>query len=240
MSDADANPSWLDEQQPHDEERSAAQITTLLQVLGAVGEGGPRRVLDLGCGAGRVLVPLAQAGHQVIGLDSNEESLAECRKRLDERGCPAPLLRADFLAEWPRLEGNFDAVCLLGNTIMTVADVDEAVRLMQRIRGKLSAGGLFIIDDCPHDFWPELADGNWTSGLTEDGTAQLLWREGDAVFTLRLGAEVDAEAWAFKASDRVYRLWTMGALRLAAKAAGLSGPQRVADGGLLIMRREAM
>ena len=236
MSDSDANPSWLDEQQPHDEERSAAQIAALLKVLGAA----QQRVLDLGCGAGRVLLPLAEAGHSVTGLDRNEKALADCRKRLDDHNLSALLLRADFLEDWPALNKSFDAVCLLGNTIMTVADVDEAVHLMQRLCEVLADGGLFIVDDCPHDFWPELTEGNWTSGISEDGSAQLLWREGDSVFALRCGEEVDADEWHFKPADRLYRLWTMGALRLAARAAGLSGPERVAEGGLLIMRRSAI
>ena len=50
---------WLDEVAPLEPEESVAQIEALLAALGPA----PRRVLDLGCGAGRVLVPLAAAGH---------------------------------------------------------------------------------------------------------------------------------------------------------------------------------
>ena len=36
-------------------------------------------VLELGCGAGRILLPLARAGRTGVGLDSSEQMLARCR-----------------------------------------------------------------------------------------------------------------------------------------------------------------
>ncbi len=39
-------------------------------------------ILELGCGTGRVLVPTAAAGKQIVGLDSSEPMLARCRKKL--------------------------------------------------------------------------------------------------------------------------------------------------------------
>lgn len=42
--------------------------------------GGP--VLDAMCGSGRVLVPLARAGFEVVGIDSNERMLALARRKL--------------------------------------------------------------------------------------------------------------------------------------------------------------
>ena len=34
------------------------------------------RVLELGCGSGRILVPLARAGHHVVGVDTSPHMLA--------------------------------------------------------------------------------------------------------------------------------------------------------------------
>jgi SAM-dependent methyltransferase len=39
-------------------------------------------VLELACGTGRVLLPLARAGHQVTGLDLSPHMLAEARRKL--------------------------------------------------------------------------------------------------------------------------------------------------------------
>src|ERR687886_680839 len=39
-------------------------------------------VLELGCGTGRVLLPMARAGATVVGLDGSREMLARCRAKL--------------------------------------------------------------------------------------------------------------------------------------------------------------
>ena len=42
--------------------------------------GGP--VLEVGCGTGRVLIPTARAGVDIVGLDLSTQMLAICRERL--------------------------------------------------------------------------------------------------------------------------------------------------------------
>ncbi|HEX9610376.1 MAG TPA: methyltransferase domain-containing protein, partial [Gemmatimonadales bacterium] len=39
-------------------------------------------VLELGCGTGRMLLPLARAGHTVVGLDNSRQMLARCRAKV--------------------------------------------------------------------------------------------------------------------------------------------------------------
>src|SRR4051812_27859835 len=40
------------------------------------------RVLEVGCGTGRVLIPTARAGVAIDGLDASEAMLAECESRV--------------------------------------------------------------------------------------------------------------------------------------------------------------
>lgn len=229
---ADSTP-WRDETQPHDPPRSQAQIDGLLHRLGPE----PKDVLDLGCGDGRVLVPLARAGHRLTGIDRRHDLLERCRARLSEIDRAAELIEADFLEAWPPLAGGFDAVCCLGNTLMTVADVDQAVDLLTRAARALKDGGAFITDDCPQEFWPELTGGNWQSGLSPDGTMQMVWEPDDAVFALRRGAEIDLDCERPRSTDTRLRLWSAGALRLACRVAGLSAPRHLPEAGLLVMGR---
>ena len=49
-------------------------------VEAAVESGGP--VLELGCGTGRVLIPTARTGIEIVGLDLSTHMLAVCRERL--------------------------------------------------------------------------------------------------------------------------------------------------------------
>jgi 2-polyprenyl-3-methyl-5-hydroxy-6-metoxy-1,4-benzoquinol methylase len=34
------------------------------------------KILELGCGTGRILIPIAQAGFSIVGLDGSEDMLA--------------------------------------------------------------------------------------------------------------------------------------------------------------------
>ena len=42
--------------------------------------GGP--VLELGCGTGRVLIPIAKSGIEIVGLDASPQMLSACREKL--------------------------------------------------------------------------------------------------------------------------------------------------------------
>jgi SAM-dependent methyltransferase len=66
------------------------------------------RVLLVGCGAGRDLIPLIEAGHAVTGLDLSADAIAICRRNLERRGLSAPLYVGSIEDTFP--EGDFDAV----------------------------------------------------------------------------------------------------------------------------------
>ena len=166
-----------------------------------------------------------------------KSALAAAGDGLREADATAELVHADFTGLEALPAGPFDVVLCLGNTFMTVADVDRAVDLLRRCAAVLTADGQFILDDCPHDFWPELTEGNWQSGLSPDGKAQIVWSGSDAVFTIRQDEAIDPECWHLREGDRTQRLWSDGALRLAARLAGLSGPERAEGAGLLLLRR---
>lgn len=46
---------------------------------------GSGRVLELGCGTGRILIPTAVAGCEIIGLSVSVHMLAKCRQKLDSQ-----------------------------------------------------------------------------------------------------------------------------------------------------------
>jgi SAM-dependent methyltransferase len=47
----------------------------------------PQRVLDFGCGVGRMVIPFATQAREVVGMDVAESMLALARLNCDERGC---------------------------------------------------------------------------------------------------------------------------------------------------------
>ena len=229
-------PPWLDEQQPHDPESSELQIDALRELF----KGKSHRLLDLGCGTGRVLVPLAGDGHDCVGVDSDPRTIEMCHAELKSINADAALIEADFVLDWPdnlQSAAPFDAVLCLGNTLMTIVDFDAAIEVLCRTQEVLLPGGAVILDDIPGDFWPELTEGNWQSGVSPDGDMQIIWNEADPVFALRQGHAVDTECWDFKDDDRRFRLWTTSLLQLVARQVGLSGVERRPDVGLVLLRK---
>ena len=113
---------WPSEHEPLSTSEHAAQIAALPSVIGTP----PRSVLDLGCGTGRVLVPLVGLGYQVTGLDRDEAALGACRAALDAAGVAASLVEIDITSTWPVPRGSVDAVLCLGNTFCTLHEVDVA------------------------------------------------------------------------------------------------------------------
>ena len=77
-----------------------------------------------------------------------------------------------------------------------------------------------MLDDIPGEFLPEVESGNWSDGLSEDGSLQMIWSPDEAIFTIRTGDDVDADDWSFRTDDVLLRLWTDSTLAQVADAAG--------------------
>jgi SAM-dependent methyltransferase len=114
-----------------------------LALLPELKRDGVRRVLDAGCGVGRQLLPLAQQGFQVVGVDREAAVLEVLKSKLVATGLPALLLLAD-LQELPFTEGRFDlAVSINVINHGYAATFRESCRELDRV---LKVGGyLFII-----------------------------------------------------------------------------------------------
>lgn len=218
---------WL----PMDAEQSQMQITCLIQFLGE----SPLTIIDAGCGDGRLLIPLAVAGHHVTGIDIDKKAIDACALKCAEVDLDVQLVEGDMQDLLP-VDQKVDVVVCCGQTMMLLADIDEAVEFLQSCRHSLKDDGILIIDDIPNDLWPEVAEGRWVEGINEDQSIQMIWSKNDTVFAIRQGDEVDLESWELKRTDKPLRLWTKGALQLAASLASLSVPKVQVEGAILVMR----
>jgi SAM-dependent methyltransferase len=105
--------------------------------------GGP--VLELGCGSGRTLVPLAEAGYEVVGLDSSAEMLNRARERL--QGSPARdrvrLVQGDMTAF--DLGMTFNLITVPFHTWLHLTTDQAQVDALRCIRRHLDLRGLLVI-----------------------------------------------------------------------------------------------
>ncbi|MFG0329354.1 MAG: class I SAM-dependent methyltransferase [Phycisphaerales bacterium] len=231
------NPDWT----PLEEEEDRRQRDGLLEWLEDAGfdATNPATILDLGCGAGRVMVPLVEAGHRVVGVDRDPEAVERVRAALPEVA-EWKAFEYDFVNgddELPAPFGKYDAVVCLGHTWMLLAEINQAVATAQRLAASLKPHGLFILDDIPGELWPSVMYGAWVTGVSEDESSQFVWAHDDAVFTLRAGPDVDPDRDTLEPGDTRFRLWTRGALELLARLTGFAPPIAHPDVALMVLRR---
>ena len=108
--------------------------------------GGP--VLEVGCGTGRVLIPSARAGVDVLGLDLSPQMLAVCRERLQQESLAVQarvqLVQADMRAfDLGRL---FTLATLPFRPFQHLITVEEEVSCLENIRRHLVEGGRLVLD----------------------------------------------------------------------------------------------
>jgi cyclopropane fatty-acyl-phospholipid synthase-like methyltransferase len=105
-------------------------------------EKGFRRILDLGCGAGRHLVYLAKEGFEVFGTDISETGLGHARRWLKQEGLTAELKRSD-MTEIPYPDRFFDAAISIAVIYHgTLAEMRRAIAEVHRV---LRPGGLALL-----------------------------------------------------------------------------------------------
>jgi Methyltransferase domain len=106
--------------------------------------GGP--VVELGVGTGRIAVPIARAGIDVIGIDSSEGMLAVAGRAAAETGVEERIdLRAGDLLE-PPVEGPVPLVICPFRSLLHMQDDAERTRALTAVHGLLSAAGRFVFD----------------------------------------------------------------------------------------------
>jgi SAM-dependent methyltransferase len=106
--------------------------------------GGP--VVELGVGTGRIAVPTAQAGVEVIGVDSSDRMLAVCRARAEEARVAHLLdLRLGDLRRPPVTE-RVGLVTSPFRALLHLRSDDERLRALRAVYGLLVAGGRFVFD----------------------------------------------------------------------------------------------
>jgi len=120
------------------------------------------QVLELGCGTGRVSIPLARAGVDLVGVDRSREMLKRARLRASRGarfgGASLGLVRADIRA-LPFRPRSFAAVLAPYGILQSMTRPRDLARTLASIAAVTQPGGMLAVDlvpDVPR--WREYSD----------------------------------------------------------------------------------
>ena len=127
-----------------------------------------KTILDLGCGTGRHLAFLSQAGFEVSGFDSSKTALDLAKKWLEEEGLDADVQYSKMEERFPYPENHFDAVIsiqvihhnLMKDILVTVSEIERV----------LKTGGYIFITVPILGPKPENPEDDWKLHWVENGT----------------------------------------------------------------------
>jgi SAM-dependent methyltransferase len=160
----------------YDEFETQTDDIALLRRL--IGESGPLRILEPFCGTGRILIPLALDGHEIVGLDQARGMLDRARTKVADLPLDAQfriiLYEVDVTAaDWPR---GFDLVLLGGNCFYELATPEEQEGCIISAKASLISGGYVYVDNDHMEgelakSWRRAGTGrSFPSGTCTDGT----------------------------------------------------------------------
>jgi SAM-dependent methyltransferase len=177
------------------------------------------RVVDLGCGTGRVAIPLALRGHRVVAVDLSADMLRVAGKKAESARVTVRRLRANIVDLDCLRDGAFDYALCLFATLGMVATADTRRRVMGHARRLLRPGGVFLLH--VHSRWHHLrtrlgrrwlATDLWRSvrGRPEAGDWRMAHHDGQTGWTMHLFTGREVGALLRSVGFEILEVWPVG------------------------------
>jgi len=111
-----------------------------------VEEAGKRggRVLELGCGTGRLTVSIAQNGIDIVAADLSDSMLEAARRKARAAGVEVPFIHADMRDL--NLDAQFATILIPGNSLLHLLTNEELKQCLAGVRRHLAPGGRLVFD----------------------------------------------------------------------------------------------
>lgn len=109
----------------------------------AAESGGP--VLELGCGTGRILIPIAQSGIECYGLDMSSEMLEVCDEKIRKLGLSNVHTKRSSMDNF-HYDRTFRMIYIPFRSFQHLRNTRQQVKCLQLVHEHLDDDGLFIMD----------------------------------------------------------------------------------------------
>ncbi len=103
-------------------------------------------ILELACGTGRVLLPLARQGHDVTGVDVSAAMLDVARRKVAAENLEKRVTLVQQDMRGLALDGHFNLAFIAVNSFMHLPTADDQLAALTGIRRHLAPGGLLLLD----------------------------------------------------------------------------------------------
>src|SRR5262249_50342417 len=90
----------------------------------------PGRLLDMGCGTGRLLIPFAQRGYWALGVDLSEEMLAKVAEKARLAQVRVHRVKANLVELESIADQSFDYAASLFSTLGMIAGTEQRRRVV--------------------------------------------------------------------------------------------------------------
>ena len=174
-------------------------------------------VLELGCGTGRVAIPIAQAGIEIVGLDSSAAMLEVARRKAEK----APGARGLRLVEADMrdfsLDEVFGLVIIPFRGFLSLLSVEDQIQALANVRAHLAPGGKLAFNIFVPDLNMLVQEGDVAYHYRDvtdpdTGTRYVLWHQSrydnyNQIIDVRLIAEeLDEKGTMLKRFYRDFRI----------------------------------
>lgn len=156
---------WYDHPQYFDmvfRDETPAEVAFFERAFAQFSVGPVKKVLEPGCGSGRLIVAMLQRGYELTGLDLSDAMLKYLRRRLKRAKKSATLVQGDMTRM--DLGETFDAAFCTFNTFRHLLTETTAVEHLRSVADHVRSGGIYILGFhiIPLDADPESTE-RWTA-----------------------------------------------------------------------------
>lgn len=103
------------------------------------------KILDIGCGTGRILQHLMKNGYEsIIGMDLSQHMLQLAKKKLSESGFAAILVEGDMRDF--SIDDEFSLIIIPNCSMIYIDNDEDRRRVFQSVYRHLQPGGIFAFD----------------------------------------------------------------------------------------------
>jgi SAM-dependent methyltransferase len=153
-------------------------------------------VLELGCGTGRILLPIARADRTIVGVDNSRQMLERCRAKLAAE--PAPVQARVTLHQYDVHEFDLDQTFPLAiapfRVLQQLTTADDQLAFLATVARHVAPGGRFVFDV----FNPNFAKLTGADGVEREDTPEQRLPDGRS---FRRTARVARVRWVDQVSE---------------------------------------